>query len=104
MKGKATAKVAESEKEAKKQFGAKGAKKLCSRLSDLRATPKLGCLPSAFGAHPLSGDRKGQFALTAFDGVRIVFVAREPVPKNEDGSTDWPNVDKIEIIFIGDYH
>jgi len=32
------------------------------------------------------------------------FGADEPVPVNEDGSIAWERVDRIRVVFIGDYH
>jgi len=103
VKVRATLNWANSERELKKRFAAR-ASKLLTRLLDLRSAPTLGDLPPSFRPHPLVGDRRGQFAIDVVNGLRVVFIALDPVPKSKDGSINWRQVDHIEIIFIGDYH
>jgi proteic killer suppression protein len=97
-------KLCEVEKEAQKKLGAKSARKLKSRLEDLRASEIVTDLVSG-RPDPLKGDRDGEFALDLDGGKRLVFeAANEPVPLKKDNSIDWSNVTSIRIVFIGDYH
>lgn len=97
-------KLCSSEHEAKKQLGAVSAKKLRTRLADLRAAARVSDL-TAGRPHPLQGDRLGQFALDLHGGKRLVFVsAHVPTPLTTDGATDWQQVTAVSIVFIGDYH
>lgn len=96
--------LCETERSAKRQLGADGARKLRSRLADLRAATSVAKLPAG-RPHPLTGDRVGQFAVDLAGGRRLVFEpANEPTPKKESGGIDWTAVTKVRIVFIGDYH
>ena len=104
FKTDALRRLCSNEREAKKQLGADSAKKLRTRLADLRAAARVGDL-RAGRPHPLSGDRLGQFALDLQSGKRLVFEsANEPTPTTQDGVTDWQRVTIVRIVFIGDYH
>lgn len=104
FKDKKLRKLCEVQKEAQKKLGAKCARKLRSRLSDLMAAESVTELISG-RPHPLKGDRAGEFALDLDGGKRLVFESvNDPVPLNEDDSIDWSKVTSIRIVFIGDYH
>lgn len=104
FKDKKLRKLCEVQKEAQKKLGAKCARKLRSRLSDLIAAESVTDLVSG-RPHPLKGVRAGEFALDLDGGKRLVFEpANNPVPLNEDGSIDWSKVTFVCIVFIGDYH
>jgi proteic killer suppression protein len=97
-------KLCSSEHEAKKQLGAVSAKKLRTRLADLRAAPRVSDL-IAGRPHPLKGNRLGQFALDLHGAKRLVFEsAQVPTPLTTDGVTDWQQVTIVCVVFIGDYH
>ena len=97
-------KLCEQQKIATQQLGPSCARKLRTRLSDLEAASSVGAL-KAGSPHPLTGSRKGEFALNLADGDRLVFCsANEPIPVTPDGSIDWHAVTIVKIIFIGDYH
>lgn len=97
-------KLCSSEHDAKKQLGGDSAKKLRTRLADLRAVTRVSEL-IAGRPHPLKGDRSGQFALDLHGGRRLVFEpANVPKPLTTDGVTDWQQVTTVCIVFIGDYH
>lgn len=96
--------LCETERTALRKLGADCARKLRSRLADLRAAADVMKLPAG-RPHPLKGDRAGQFATDLAGGVRLVFEpANDPTPKTEDGGIDWVSVTKVRIVFIGDYH
>ena len=93
-----------SERQAVRELGQSGAKKLFARLADLRAAHHVGELVAG-KPHPLKYDRSGQFAVSLEGGKRLVFrSANEPVPLSDDGSVDWKRVTRVCIVFIGDYH
>ncbi len=79
-------------------------RKLRSRLADLMAADHVRELVTG-RPYPLTGDRQGQFALDLHGGVRLVFEPdNKPVPSFADDSIDWTQVNRVIIIFIGDYH
>ena len=88
----------------KKKLGAIGAKKLRSRLADLDAVTRVSELVAG-RPHPLTGDRRGEFALDLDGGRRLVFEpADSPPPTRNDDSIDWKRVTRVRITYIGDYH
>lgn len=100
-------KLATTEKELVKAFGANVAKDFRKRITLLETTPKLGGIPAEppTRRHLLSGDRKGQWSIAVRDGICICVVPNEdPLPLNNDGSVDLQKVTSIEIVFIGNYH
>lgn len=85
-------------------FGLPCAKKLQGRLADLEAAAFVTEL-IAGRPHPLKGNRLGQFAVDLYGAVRLVFEPdHDPLPRNADKSIAWNQVNKIRIVFIGDYH
>jgi len=92
--------------EIKKTFGV-NAKRVASRLDDIISSPNLKVLiqiPAA-NCHPLSGDRKGEWALDISANYRLIFeIAHNPVPRTEDGSINTLLVTDICILEIVDYH
>ncbi len=87
-----------------RKLGAVCARKLRTRLADLRAATAVAEL-TAGRPHPLKGEWDGRFALDLHGGDRLVFEsADEPVPINENGSIAWERVARIQVVFIGDYH
>lgn len=96
--------LCESYAVAKKKLGTNCAKKLRTRLSDLQASQCVTELVAG-DPHPLKGDRDGEFAVSLADGWRLTFVPDHvPVPTSPNGKIDWSKVNKIRIVFIGDYH
>jgi proteic killer suppression protein len=60
-------------------------------------------LPGKF--HPLTGDRKGQFAVWLTKAVRLVFEpVAEPMPRLKDGSFDLGKIATVRVVYIGNYH
>lgn len=93
-----------NERRQKRDLGANGSRKLKSRLADLSAAASLGVVVAG-RPHPLKGDRAGQFAVDLDAGVRLVFESADsPIPLNDDFSIDWPQVRRVRIVYIGDYH
>jgi proteic killer suppression protein len=88
-------KLCEQTKQAEKELGQKGAKKLRTRMAELKAASSVTEL-CAGRPHPLSGDRKGQFALDLVHPQRVVFEpAHDPIPrKNDESNQDEGSEDK----------
>lgn len=97
--------LCEQEKLAVRKLGAESARKLRTRLADLRAAAAVADLVAG-RPHPLTGDRANQFAVSLSGGHRLVFEpANDPVPRHEsDGSVDWTRVTRVRVVFVGDYH
>ncbi len=95
-----------SASEIKKAFGV-NAKRVASRLDDIKASPNLAVLiqiPAA-NCHSLSGERKGEWAVDISGNYRLIFeIWHDPVPKTEDNSIITLLVTDICIIEITDYH
>ena len=78
-----------------------------TRLAVLRAAPNLAAVPTTppDRAHPLKGDREGQFAVDLVHPQRLVFEPNhEPIPRSEDGGIDVEQVTAIVIVDVTDYH
>ncbi|MDQ6628955.1 MAG: killer suppression protein HigA [Pseudomonadota bacterium] len=91
-------------KQAVRKLGPLSAKKLQTRLAELFSAKNVGELIVG-KPHPLTGDRKGDFALSLHAGHRLVFRSvQEPIPVKADGSINWSAVTEIMIIEVGDYH
>lgn len=87
-----------------RKLGNNCARKLRTRLADLQAAANVTELLAGH-PHPLKGDRSGQFSLDLAGGIGLVFEpANFPIPKREDNSIAWESVNKVRIVFIGDYH
>ncbi|MDD4107136.1 MAG: type II toxin-antitoxin system RelE/ParE family toxin [Prolixibacteraceae bacterium] len=92
--------------ELKKAFGV-NAKRIGSRLDDIEASPNLAILMQipAANCHPLTGDRKGEWAVDVSGNYRLIFkIQNNPIPKIQDGSVDAHLVTDICILEIVDYH
>jgi len=97
-------KLCEQQSSAQKKLGEVCARKLRSRLADLRAAESVKDIASG-RPHPLKGDRAGEFALNLEGAKRLVFKpASDPIPYREDRSIDWFKISSIYIVFVGDYH
>lgn len=96
----------ESMKRLRRKHGEQCARKVVSRLEDLRSASSLEemrKLPG--GCHPLTGDRKGQHAIKLQDGKRLIFKkAVGASPDQADDGEDWTRVDAVQILEIVDYH
>jgi len=97
-------KMCEDDKYANKKIGNVCLKKLKARISDVLAAESVSEL-IAGSPHPLIGDREGHYSITICRGNRLIFVpANNPTPLTESNKIDWPNVTKIRITEIVDYH
>ena len=89
---------------ADRRLGRNGARRLRSRLAELKAATVVTELVAG-NPHPLTGDRFGQFSLRLHGAHRLVFrPAHDPVPVLRDGGIDWSGVTTVIVVEIGDYH
>jgi proteic killer suppression protein len=96
--------LCENQREAITKLGPDGAKKLRTRLSDLEAASNVSELVAGH-PHSLNPDSLREFAVDLSNGKRLVFKPNHEItPLNEHNNTDWSNVTKIKIVYIGDYH
>lgn len=96
----------EDASEIKKAFGS-NAKRVSARMDDIRAAPNLAVLIQVRSAncHPLSGDKKGEWAVDISGNYRIIFeIDQDPVPIKKDGGVNCILVTDIRILSTIDYH
>ena len=97
-------KLCENEREAKHQLGAPCAKKLHNRLAEIQAASVVTHLPAG-NPHALDRERTGQFAVSLEGLIRLTFEpANSPIPRTTDDKIDWSKVNKVNIVYIGNYH
>lgn len=95
----------ESDREMTRKYGSDGARKIQTRLLQLRAADCLADLTGSPGGwHELSGNRRGQIAAKLHGAFRLIFEPVEPVPRKADGGTDRSRVEAVQILEIADYH
>ena len=100
-------KLCSSEKYTKSFLTKEQEDKLRLKLSQIRVADSLADLSEIFNlnCHPLSGKRKGQYAINLDEKYRIVFIIADyPIPRLPDGGINRTEVCEIEIIYVGDYH
>lgn len=107
FKSQKLAKLCNSQKNARKQWGTKCGDLVIRRLQELQASENLAIahnLPYA-NCHPLKQNRKGQYAVDVEQPYRLIFEpANIPVPKTGDDGIDLPQVTIIRILEVTDYH
>lgn len=100
------AKKLENASAIKKSFGVM-AKKVSTRLDDIRAAPNLAVLkeiPQA-GCHELKGTMAGQWAVSISGNHRLIFeLDHNPIPLKDDGSIDDIVITDIVVTGTEDYH
>ena len=92
--------------EIKKAYGTMS-KRIAQRMDQLQAAPNLATLQSipALECHLLSGDRKGEWAISISGNYRMIFeIDQDPIPKKDDGTTDSILITDIHILETTDYH
>jgi toxin HigB-1 len=99
-------KVCESEKELQRAYGRDCARKVMSRLSDLRAAATLEEMRNLPGrCHELVGDRAGQLGIDLAGGRRLVIEPAVGWPSGKGGGAHvWAEVDAVQVLEIVDYH
>ena|SRR5208337_956224 len=97
-------KICENEREAKRQLGAACAKKLKYRLAEIQAASVVTELPAG-NPHALGRERTDEYAVSLEGLKRLTFKpANSPIPRTTDDKIDWSKVNKVNIVFIGNYH
>jgi proteic killer suppression protein len=95
----------ESEKALRRAHGDRCARKLMTRLADLRAASSLEEFHRLPGrCHELDGDRRGQLALELEGGKRLIFAPSTSDVHRADGGLDWSRVEAVRVIEVVDYH
>lgn len=100
------AKLCNSEKKLRGQYGPAMACMIQQRLGELHAAETLEVMRLLPGhCHELKQNLKGLLAISLIGLDRLTFRPdHEPPPTLEDGGLDWSNVTKIVVVGIGDYH
>jgi toxin HigB-1 len=89
-----------SDDEGRRRFGAERWPILRRRLATLAAARTLDDLRNAPGrVHALRGNRRGQFGMSLWGSVRLVFKPSHPRAHGQQGAAD-----SILIVEIVDYH
>ncbi len=100
-------KLFNSERELKKEFGEKHARKIMRRLAVLHAAPTLAHVPHQppDRRHELIGKDKGTYAVDTEQPYRLIFEPNhDPMPTKDDGGIDISKVTSVTILKVEDYH
>ena len=106
FKNKKLQKILTDPGEIKKAYGSM-AKRIAQRMDQLQAAPNLATIQSfpALECHLLTGDRKGEWAVSISGNYRLIFeIDHNPIPEKEDGSIDSIRITDIRILETTDYH
>lgn len=101
------AKLCNSDKKLRGEFGPRMAALIQQRLTELRAADILEDLRHLPGprCHELTGDLAGQLAVDLVHPQRLLFVPNhDPLPEREAGGLDWKAVTAVMVVSIIDYH
>lgn len=101
------ARVFNSDRSMRRQFGDRMARRIQMRLAVLRNARTLSLVPSTppDRCHQLTGNRSGQFAVDLVHPRRLVFVPNhDPVPLRDDGGIDLEQITAVTILEVVDYH
>ena len=100
------AKLCNSEKKLRGEYGPRMAGLIQQRLMDLAAAETLKSMKDVPGrCHQLTANLDGLFAVDLVHPDRLVFAPdHDPVPQLSGGGVDWSKVTKIEVAGIGNYH
>jgi len=99
-------KILEDENKIRKKYGTKMADKIMQRIDDIKCAENLEILMKLPGKHhPLTGDRKGQFACDLVQPYRLIYrPGNDPLPIDDNGNLIYSEIIIIEILEIIDYH
>lgn len=90
-----------------RKWGTENARKLGSRLKELKAADTLAdmrALPQA-RAHELSGERKGQISLDLSHPYRLIVTPADPdLARRADGGLEWSEVVAVVVQEVVDTH
>ena len=99
-------KILENKNEIRKKYGTEMADKIMQRIDDMKCVENLKILMKLPGKHhPLTGDRKGQFACDLVQPYRLIYrPGNDPLPIDDNGNLIYSEIIIIEILEIIDYH
>ena len=98
-------KLCESEKELRRRCGSIRAKKIQTRLGQLRAAETLEDMRSLPGhCHELARNLAGQLAIDLDQPYRLLFRPKEEACPGPGGGLDWTQVTGVVVTSIVDYH
>lgn len=99
-------KILEDENKIRKKYGTKMAEKIMQRIDDMKSAENLEILMKLPGNHhPLTGDRKGQFACNLVQPYRLIYrPANDTLPIDDNDNLIYSEITIVEIIEIVDYH
>ena len=96
--------LCEQEKHQRKELGEKRAKRLKTRLNELRAVENVSQLQLG-RPHALTEDRAGQYSVDLDGPMRLLFEPTDqPPPTLPSGGIDWQQVSSVRLLEIGDTH
>lgn len=97
--------VTEDPKLLVRKFGGTAAKRIQTRLAQLRAVDSmtdLNALPGRWRG--LAADRSEFWAGDLEHPLRIIIRPTPPVPRKPDGGVEWALVQRITVVEFVDYH
>lgn len=105
-KNKHLQRCAEDGKYSVRNLGPVRSEKYIRRVGDLcdaETLEEVRNLPGHY--HELTGDRKGQWAVSLDGPYRLIFEPHEkPIPIDEDGKYIWVEIKGVELLEINNYH
>jgi len=98
--------ILEDKSKIKKKYGTEMADKIMQRIDDMKCAENLEILIKLPGNHhPLTGDRKGQFACNLVQPYRLIYrPANDTLPIDDNGNLIYSEITIVEILEIVDYH
>ena len=99
-------KILEDKSKIRKKYGTKMADKIMQRIDDMKCAENLEVLMHLPGRHhPLTGDRKGQFACNLVQQYRLIYrPANDTLPIDDNGNLIYSEITLVEILEMVDYH
>jgi proteic killer suppression protein len=99
-------KILEDKSKIRKKYGTEMADKIMQRIDDMKCAENLEILMKLPGNHhPLTGDRKGQFACNLVKSYRLIYrPANDTLPIDDNGNLIYSEITIVEILEIVDYH